>query len=190
MIVKTIKKYKKGKSFRYEIAINKQDLEDLNNIEQVTILSNNEYESLQDKIKILKETITNQDKEINQLHEKLNNIEENNKTIKQLETSYKETIEKLNQQQDKNIKELNKNLHETIKDLDQQHSNQLKQTYDEFNKKISNYIQINQVQNQALKQILELGFIELLRNKHKKIAQKNIKELDQKPIYELVEKKE
>jgi len=84
MIAKTIKKYKKGNGFRYEIAINKQDLEDLNNVEQVNILPNNEYKSLQDKIKILKETINNQDKEIKQLYEKLNNIEENNKTIKQL----------------------------------------------------------------------------------------------------------
>ena len=46
-------------------------------------------------------------------------------------------------------------------------------------------ITINQPQNTALKQILELGFVDMLINKHKKIAKDQIKELDSKPVYEL-----
>jgi len=45
------------------------------------------------------------------------------------------------------------------------------------------------LQNAVLKQILELGFIDIIRNKHKKIAKDQMKELDTKPVYELVEKK-
>ena len=37
---------------------------------------------------------------------------------------------------------------------------------------------MNILQNTALKQILELGFIDLIKNKHKKIAKDQIKELN------------
>jgi hypothetical protein len=49
---------------------------------------------------------------------------------------------------------------------------------------------INQPQNVALQQILELGLIDIIRNKHKKIAKDQIKELKaDKKVYELTEKK-
>jgi hypothetical protein len=179
MIQKTIKKYKKGNGFRYEISINKKDLEDLNDTKKVNILSNKEYESLNNKIKDSEQTIAKQDKEIKQVYEKLNNIEKNNKNIKELERSYHETIKEITREQSKTIKELNK-----------EQVDYLKQIYDEFNNELKKYITVNQLQNTALKQILELGFIDLIRNKHKKIAKKQIKELDDKKVYELTPKKE
>jgi len=179
MIKKEIKEYKQGKDLIQRINILKKD-----NIKgKVCILEIDEYNNL-------KETIENQNQEIQELHDKIVKLETNTQTIKQLEKSYKETIETLNSNQHEIIEKMDKQHHETIKELNQEQTDYLKQIYDDFNNELKKYITVNQLQNTALKQILELGFIDLIRNKHKKIAKKQIKELKDETVYELVEKKE
>jgi len=120
--------------------------------------------------KELEDTIANQELRIKE-------YEINERNIEQIETIYKKTFENITKQQDK-----------TIENINTKHQDQLKQIYDKFNKDLTKYIAVNQLQNTALKQILELGFIDLIRNKHKKIAKDQIKELDTKPVYELAKK--
>ena len=145
----------------------------LNKTDDNTIkISKEEYQIFEGKFdKFIKEN-----GELLKENKKLRKIK--NKNIKQVETTYKETIEKLNQ------------AYENIEKLDQQHIDQLKEIYEQFNKELQKYIAVNHLQNAALKQILELRFIDLIINKHEKIAKQNIKEIDPKPVYELVEKKE
>jgi chromosome segregation ATPase len=208
MIVKTIKKYKKGNGFRYEISINKKDIEELNNTKEVNIFENSEYKSLQNQINSLKRTIDNKNKEISS-HEK------NNKTTKEASDKIKKKIELLDiehemleKRNDKlilentellrqnkslknelaNIDELTNKFNDLITNLDKQHNDQLKDSYEKFNAEITKYIAVNQLQNMALKQIQGLGLLDLIRNKHKKIARDEIKELDTKPVYELTKK--
>jgi len=82
------------------------------------------------------------------------------------------------------------NINESIEKITKEHQDQLKQSYEQFNKDMTKYIAVNHLQNNALKQILELGFIDIIRNKHKSIAKDQIKELNNdKKVYELIEKK-
>jgi chromosome segregation ATPase len=228
MIVKTIKKYKKGNGFRYEISINKKNIEELNNTKKVNILTNTEYKSFKSQIKSLKQTIDNQNKEIKKLYANIDNHKRYNKTDKEsndklcqkielLDIEH-ETLEKRNdkliqentellrqtkylKKELSNIDDLTNKFNTLIKDLNtqnndkiaklnQQHHDKLEQIYYNFNEDLKKYITVNQLQNTALKQILELGFIDLIRNKHKKIAKNQIKELDKKPILEYVLKGE
>jgi len=160
MIKKEIKEYKQGNDTVQRINILKRD----NIKNDVYILEIKEYKHLQNKIESLEKIISKQDDELKQLYVKLENMENNNKTLK----------------------ELNQNQYKTIEKLDQQHIDQLKESYDKFNKDVTKYITINHLQNTALKQILELGFIDMIRNKHKKIAKNQIKELKKdKKVYEL-----
>jgi len=160
MIKKEIKEYKQGNDTVQRINILKRD----NIKDYVYILEIKEYEHLQNKIESLEKTISKQDDELKQLYIKIENLENNNKTLK----------------------ELNQNQYKTIEKLDQQHIDQLKQSYEQFNNEIKKYLTVNQLQNTALKQILEIGFIDLIRNKHKKIAKDQIKELtNDKKVYEL-----
>ena len=160
MIKKEIKEYKQGNDTVQRINILKRD----NIKDYVYILEIKEYEHLQNKIESLEKTISKQDDELKQLSVKFENMENNNKTLK----------------------ELNQNQYKTIEKLDQQHIDQLKQSYEQFNNEIKKYLTVNQLQNTALKQILEIGFIDLIRNKHKKIAKDQIKELtNDKKVYEL-----
>jgi len=52
-----------------------------------------------------------------------------------------------------------------------------KRSYEQFNKYINKHIVVNQLQNTALKWIIELRFIDLIRNKLESIAKKQINEL-------------
>jgi len=244
MIKKEVKEYKRGNSHTYRINIAKQD--NLTGI--VSILTVDEYETLQNELKILKETINqqnhkvnqtiaNKDNEIKELHIKIDTHENNNKAIRESNEKLREKIyflgmehehfdkrndklikentellrenkylkkelnnikdttikfntliTDLQKQQDETIKELNKQQDKIIENINMKHQDQLKQIYEKFNKDLTKYITVNQLQNTALKQILELGFIDLIRNKHKKIAKDQIKELDNKPVYELTKK--
>ena len=160
MIKKEIKEYKQGNDTVQRINILKRD----NIKDDVYILEIKEYEHLQNKIESLEKTISKQDDELKQLSVKFENMENNNKTLK----------------------ELNQNQYKTIEKLDQQHIDQLKESYEQFNNDLKKYIAVNQLQNTALKQILELGFIDMIQNKHKKIAKNQIKELsNDKKVYEL-----
>jgi chromosome segregation ATPase len=120
----------------------------------------NNFENIEAKNQGLKETIAKQNL-------KLKEYETNNENIGKIEKIYKETLEKITKQQD-----------ETIKELNQQFHNQAKENNDEFNRKLEKYIAVNLRQNEALKEILNLGFLDLIRNKHKKLANKNIEKLD------------
>ncbi|MCL2313618.1 MAG: hypothetical protein FWC41_14275, partial [Firmicutes bacterium] len=129
-----------------------------------------ESKSYKPQIEALNETVTN-------LKLKLKEHETNDKNIDQMERLYKATLEKVTKQQDEIIKELNQQFH-----------NQTKKNNDEFNEKIEKYLLVNIRQNEALKQIIDLSFFDLIRNKHKKVANKNIEKIDS-PIYELTPKK-
>ena len=231
VIKKKVSKYKRGDSFGYRINISKTD--NLSKDENIIILKNIEYKTLNDNITDCEKTINDSNhelkktknkllscnktlndfkKEINETNKRngklmventellkqIKNIEKefeqtianqelelkeyeiNSKNIEQIESIYKETLEKVANQQDKTMQELNEKYH-----------NQLNEIYNNFKKDLEKYITVNQLQNAALKQILELGFIDLIRNKHKKIAKKQIKELDNdKKVYELTLKKE
>ena len=163
MIQKIIKEYKQGDRNVQRINILKND----NLKGKVYILTSNEYERLQTENKSLKTKIDKDEDEIKKLNAKIEKIE------------YKL----------KNIKESEQLLHQTIKELNKEQVDYLKQIYDDFNKELKKYITVNQLQNQALEQILELGLIDIIRNKHKKIAKKQIKELDTDVVYELTPKK-
>jgi len=128
------------------------------------------------EIKTLKKQLQDQEYENKKLSLKLETIEENYKNILK--------------NNEKNLKESHDKFYETIEKLTKEHHEQLKESYDKFNEDLKKYISVNQLQNVALKQILELGFIDLIRNKHKIIAKKQIKELDQKPVYELIKKED
>ena len=181
MIKKEIKEYKQRDKTIQRINILKKD----NISGTVYILEEQEYNSLQNELKELKENTNIQQRE--------------DKTIKEIIEVHQKLVKDLSQQQDKTIREMNKEHQETTKSITKQqheltekitkeHYDQLKQTYDEFNNELKKYITVNQLQNTALKQILELGFIDLIRNKHKKIAKNQIKELSTKPVYELTKK--
>ena len=116
-------------------------------------------------------------REKKELKERINLMENNEKNLKESNTKLHESIEKITTQQ-----------HQITAKITKEYQNQLKESYDKFNEDIKKYITLNQLQNTALKQILELRFIDLIRNKHKKIAKEQIKELDKKPVYELTKK--
>ena len=138
------------------------------------------------KAKVVIELLT----ENKTLKNELKNLENINKTSKELYESKYETLKELNQQHHKSMKELSKQQDKTIENINTKHQEQLKQIYDKFNEDLTKYITVNQLQNTALKRILELGFIDLIMNKHKKIAKDQIKELaTDKKVYELTLKK-
>jgi len=171
LLKKDIKTYKQGNREVQKININKKD--DLNGT--VYILTPTEYKTLENKIKKLEYELNQDKKEKNLMKESIKN---------------QKYYEKLIDKQEESIKKLDQQHHEQLKEIDQQHINQLKESYEQFNKDMTKYITINQLQNTALQQILELGFIDIIRNKHKSIAKDQIKELtNDKKIYELIEKK-
>ena len=193
MIEKEIKEYKQGNKTIQRINILKKD----NITGKVNILEIQEYKQLKKEIKVLKEAINKYEKEIEHKNRKITNLEENKtKDQENIIHELKYANKLLDQQHEtikhhrETIKEINQQQYENIEKLDKQHINQLKKTYDQFNKELQKYIAVNHLQNNALKQILELGFIDIIMNKHEKIAKQNIKEIDPKPVYELVEKKE
>jgi predicted nuclease with TOPRIM domain len=211
MIEKEVKKYARtgAKGYNYRINLSKQD--NLNGT--VSILTVYEYKSLQNQISSQHTTIAKQDKKIKGLYSKIDNHDELQQKIELLGTE-NEMLEKRNDKlitentellrQNKyfkkeltNIEDMTNKFNILIKDLQKQHDNaieklnkenisQLKESYDKFNEDLTKYITLNQLQNTALKRILELGFIELIRNKHKKIAKANIKKIDNKPVLEYV----
>lgn len=196
MVVKEINKYPNSEDgFNYGIKISKTD--DLEG--KVKILKCKEYMGLINEIKALEQQLKVSEKEV------LNKTYE----IAKLEKGYTQTIDELNRECDENIqniqfmretsakeimnknnqinhlkkeikdqthyddvlKELEDTQFKKIKELDQQHVDQLKE-----------YITLNQLQNTALKQIIELSFIDLIRRKHKKIVKRQINVINQKPI--------
>jgi len=192
---KPIRKYKQGKGYRHEITITKQDIKDLDNAEEVYLLDTKKYEDLKNKIKELQQIITKYEKEIENKNKKIATLEENKtKDQENIIHELKYANKLLDQQHEtikhhrETIKEINQHQYENIEKLNQQHIDQLKETYEQFNKELQKYIAVNHLQNAALKQILELGFIDMIRNKHKKIAKDRIKEFDTKPVYELTKK--
>jgi len=202
MIEKEVKKYARtgAKGYNYRINLSKQD----NLTGKIFILTVDEYKSLQNKLISQDETIAKQDKEIKEMHSKIDNHDKLEQKIELLDIEH-EIIEKRNDKLIKentdllrenkalknelvNIDDLTNKFNDLIKDLDKQHNKELKDSYNQFHSELTKYITVNQLQNTALKQILELGFIDLIRNKHKKIAKDQIKELDTKPVYELTKK--
>jgi len=123
--------------------------------------------------------------------EDFNDLDKSNDIIIINCKEYRKIQSKLNEYDSlkKEIESIKKTLEhqtETSLKLDQQHHDQLKQSYNQFNNDLKKYIAVNQLQNTALKQILELGFIDMIMNKHKKIAKNQIKELKKdKKVYEL-----
>jgi hypothetical protein len=184
MIKKEVKEYKQRDKTIQRINILKSD----NISGTVYIFEEKEYNILMKEIATLKELIVNQDND-NKIMGELK--ETHQETIKELTQKQDETIEKLDKKYHETIKKLNQDKDQTIKELNKESMVQLKSSYDQFNAELKKYITVNQLQNTALKQILELGFLDLIRNKHKRIAKDQIKELNKdNKVYELTEKKE
>ena len=193
MIIKQVKEYERKKGtgiFNYRINISKQD--NLNS--EVAILNLDEYDKIQDNIKQLENQVQNQNSQTDnkiieykkQLSNKDNEIEKLKTKIQDLQ-ELKQTLEDMG----KILDERDTKQKETIKELDQQHTDQLKESYTKFNEDINKYIALNQLQNQALKNIASLGFMDMIRNKHKNIAKETIKKaIDEKPVYELTKKED
>ncbi len=189
MIEREVKKYVRKKnqdgtnSYLYRINVSKQDNLD----DKVFILNQIEYIELNNKVETLtkevesKETkhnrqLANKDNEIGKLKTKVQDLQESKATL--------EDMKKILDERDIKQKE-------TIKELDQQHTDQLKESYIKFNEDINKYIVLNQLQNQTLKNISKLGFMDILTNKHKNMAKETIKKaIDEKPVYELRKKEE
>jgi DNA repair exonuclease SbcCD ATPase subunit len=180
-----------------------QELEEKNKIKSklTAQIKNENNEMITLKNKIVKnelniKTLQKTENKLNQVqndmkrtdNENEHYISENRKLLeekKDLENKIK-NLEAIN----KTFKEVNQDKDQTIKELNKENIQQLKESYDKFNEELKKYITVNQLQNTALKQILELGFMDLIRNKHKKIANENLKELkEDKKVYELTEKK-
>jgi len=209
MIKKRVKatKRKNSNSYTYKINLKVGEFE---HDEKVAILKFNDYELLQKKIENLKinEKSSKETKQLEEQNDKLriSNLELS-KDYERIKTKYQEkekenkeltvqlnnieeNYEHILENTEKNLKHSNDKLHESIEKITKEHQDQLKQSYDQFNKDMKKYIAVNHLQNNALKQILELGFIDIIRNKHKSIAKDQIKELtNDKKIYELIEKK-
>ena len=210
MIKKRVKatKRKNSNSYTYKINLKVGEFE---HDEKVAILKFNDYELLQKKIENLKinEKSSKETKQLEEQNDKLriSNLELS-KDYERIKTKYQEkekenkeltvqlnnieeNYEHILENTEKNLKHSNDKLHESIEKITKEHQDQLKQSYDQFNKDMKKYIAVNHLQNNALKQILELGFIDIIRNKHKSIAKDQIKELsNDKKVYELVEKKD
>jgi methylthioribose-1-phosphate isomerase len=200
MVVKETKKYPNSEN-DYDHGINTYDFEG-----KVKILKCQEYVDLINKIKTLTHQLKISEKEIlNKTYEiaelekdysqtinELNNeCEENIQNIQFMRSTAKDKsnqISKLKKEikdqkyYDEFLKNLENTQHKKIKELDQQHNDKIEKIYYKFNEDLKKYITVNELQKIALKQILKLGFIDMLRMKHKKIVKNQIKELDQKPI--------
>ena len=104
------------------------------------------------------------------------------------EKEYKDLLNEI-----KRLKEIinnQKQEYKTIQEIEQIHKETIIKLTNEHKTEIKKYTEQNTILRTILRQIFELGFIDLLRNKHKKIAKKQIKELDNdNVVYELVEKK-
>jgi seryl-tRNA synthetase len=196
MVVKKIVKYPNSEN-GYDYRIDISETDDLDG--KVKILKFQEYydmtkkmETMEQQLKVSEKEILKKTYEIDKLEkgytetiDELNReCEENIQNIQFMrETSAKEIMNKNNQinhlkkeikdqtHYDDVLKELEDTQFKKIKELDQQHVDQLKE-----------YITLNQLQNTALKQIIELSFIDLIRRKHKKIVKRQINVINQKPI--------
>lgn len=104
-----------------------------------------------------------------------------------MKNSYKESLKEYNNHQETLLEKFQKQHHEQLEYLEKN----LEKYHKEFDLDLVKYITIIALQNDALKDILKLNKIDLLMNKHKKIAKENIKELaTDKKVYELAPKKE
>ncbi|MCL2312405.1 MAG: DUF3450 domain-containing protein [Firmicutes bacterium] len=147
MIKKEVKQYKQGNSYSYRINISKQDKLTGN----VYVLTPREYEQLNNENRELKRRVDNQHERIAKLQSQLEDHEKHNKTML-------EKLEKIN------TKQL-----ETILEQDKHHSKQLNESNELYIDDFKKFVAITQLHHQALNQIDEMGFIDILLKKYKKI---------------------
>jgi len=185
MIEKEIREYKQGNKTVQRINILKSDNMDNG---KVIILSPNEYEDLKNDIEYYKQEneqldynliefqtknkeLSNQIKNQRHYDRIFKRIENSN--IKNLSTVAKELDKKHNNQ----IIEINKEYNSVLDEKTREYNN----NYKLFNKELIKYRVVYELQNKALKEISELGYVDLFRNKFRKIAKENIRQLD-KPV--------
>ena len=171
MIKKEVKQYKQGNSYSYRINIAKQD----NLTGNVYVLTPREYEQLTNENKEAKKTIANYKKAIEAIKTKIEIIQKNNQEITK-------SFEKINSEQLGTIKEMDKQHHEQLKEANELY-------IDDFKK----FVAITELHNKALKEIDEMGFINILLRKYKEIiinVNKEdmldyFKDKNKQPVYEL-----
>lgn len=159
MIKKEIKEYKRGNSFNYRINIAKQD----NLPSEVYILTPEEYIETKKELEELKEELNNKDKIIKKLNDELEKYELEKLLYDVIEEKQRETLKALDDQQIKNIEKITNN----------------------FTSDVEKYVTIIQLQTQALKQIKNMSKWDIVTNKHKNLIKESIKEIKDKPSYEM-----
>ena len=170
LIKKEVRTYSQGNKTIQRINILKSD-----NLDgEVYILTPKEYEDLKKENESNKQfiqTLSNN----HDIFEKQNiKLTEQVKTQKHYDKLFKD----LEKTQSRTIRELDKSHTKQLLLLDKRHNAQINENYKDFHKQLQKYIDVYKLQNKALKDILDLGYIDLIRNKYKKIARDNIKELD------------
>jgi hypothetical protein len=175
MIEKEIKEYTQGNKNIQRINILKSD-----NLDgKVVILTPEEYEEIQMELAQAGEAFTQTHDTAQDCLKKREILENQIKNQKHYDKLYKD----LEKQQLKTLVAMENSYKKTVKELDNQHNKQMTKNTKEFTTTLEKYIAIYQLQNKALKDILNLGYIDLIRNKYKKIAKDNIKELDTRKHY-------
>jgi len=186
MIEKEVREYKQGTKRVKKINILQSD--NLEKDEKVVILTVKEFNELNDTINKYKTETDKLDKRLIKLEKEQ---EVNQSKIKN-QRHYDKLLTRIENNHEKNLTNV-------TKDLDKQHNNQIIQlnkeyniildkktreyntNYELFNKELIKYRTVYELQNKALKEIAELSYIDLFRNKFKKIAKENIKQLS-KPV--------
>ena len=158
------------------------------NLEQRLIKQENkDIKTLRNRLERQRNEIMSKNNEILNYKEDIEKKHEENKKLEKTIASNEISLIKL-EQENKTLKQNYEQDNQTIENLWQQHDDKIEKMYNDFNEDLGKYVVINTLQNAAFKQILELGLCDLIRNKHKKIAKNQIKELNTKPVYELTKK--
>ena len=181
MIEKEIREYKQGNKTVQRINILKSDNMD-NGI--VAILTVDEYLDIVENTSKLENFVQ-------KLNEEVKEVLEENKILKsQIKTQkhYDRLFNKFEKDKFKTMNELQKKQMRQVAEMYEQHNTQLKEVYVEFNKEIQRYYELNNAYSIAFNNIMKLGLLDLLKNKHKQIAKDNIKQLDTKKFIEYVPK--
>jgi hypothetical protein len=211
MIEKEVKEYKQGNKIIQRINLLKSD--NLEKDQKIIILTDREFtiyndnaEYYRNRINELEDTLNLKENRIKELiNESFKSTEsithdyekeigllelelktEKEKLKKEMKTQkhYDSIFNKLGKYYDKNIKEIDSNSTTLFKELDKQHNNQVKKLYNELSK----YKSVYSLQNKALKEIFEMGYLDSLLNKNKKIAKENINQIEGKETIEFVPK--
>jgi len=119
--------------------------------------------------------------EYKEMEEKIKKLEYEQKEHGQ----YKIAVERL----EKTLEKINtENLNKII-EINKDHANELNELNEKNKKEFKKLIVTVNILKAALENIARLGFVDILRSKHKQIANDQVQKIDKKPVYELAPKK-